>query len=76
MSKTAIYNHPTPNNTGEVELAKRTGQSVTIIRLLTAAEADLDETGPMYRVRFEDGYEDDVFSDELSTVDAIYKKRN
>ena len=46
----------------------RSGEEVTIIRALTEAEADLIETGPMYRVRFSDGTETDAFEDELFEI--------
>ena len=32
---------------------------------LTKEEADIDDVGKMYHVRFMDGYETDVFEDEL-----------
>jgi hypothetical protein len=54
--------------TSSVELderyATRTGQTVVIVRPLTEAEAD-PEVGPMFRVRFPDGFEGDAFEDEL-----------
>lgn len=50
---------------GDSELNCRSGQTVDVIRLLTKEEADLNETGPMYRIRFLDGYETDAFADEL-----------
>lgn len=50
------------------ELNVRSGQTVEVLRPLTDKEADLLETGPMYRVRFPDGYERDAFEDELLEV--------
>lgn len=50
------------------ELNVRSGQTVEVLRPLTYKEADLLETGPMYRVRFPDGYERDAFEDELLEV--------
>lgn len=50
------------------DLNSRSGQMVEVLRLLTAEEADLHETGPMYRVRFYDGTETDAFLDELPSV--------
>lgn len=50
-------------------LNERTGQKVEILRPLTEKEADLFETGPMYRVRFPDGFESDAFEDELLDVE-------
>jgi hypothetical protein len=45
---------------------ERSGERVEIIRPLSETEADLAEVGPMYRVRFADGMEADVFADELT----------
>ena len=42
------------------------GTQVEIIRPLTNQEADLWDVGNMYRCRFSDGFETDVFEDELS----------
>ena len=50
------------------ELNPRSGQTVEIIRPLTEKEADLIETGPMYKIRFPDGYIRDAFEDELTTT--------
>ena len=52
----------------DTELNSRSGQKVEVLRPLTDKEADLFETGPMYRVRFPDGYERDAFEDELLEV--------
>lgn len=51
-------NDPT---TSETELHKRTGEPVEVLHRI---EADV-EVGPMYRVRFRDGFEADVFNEEL-----------
>lgn len=48
------------------QLRSHDGLVCVVIRPLTGDEVDLDEIGPMSRVRFEDGYEDDVFDDELT----------
>ena len=53
-------------NTVDTELLKYDGQMATVIRPLTEDEADICETGNMYKVRFEDGYETDAFEDELT----------
>lgn len=53
------------------QLNCRTGQAVALIRSLTEAEADLMETGPMYQVRFPDGYETAVFEDEIVELQAM-----
>lgn len=43
----------------------RSGQIVEIIRPLTEKEADLFLTGPMFHIRFADGFETDAFENEL-----------
>lgn len=48
------------------ELNSRSGELVKIIRPLTKDEVDIDDVGPMFKVRFSDGFEADVFEDELS----------
>ena len=53
---------------GDSQLNDRTGQTVTVIRPLTRTEADITDVGPMFKVRFEDGYETDAFEDELSDI--------
>lgn len=50
----------------EDNLKSHSGQTVTIVRPLTADEADLAEVGPMSRIKFSDGYEADAFDDELA----------
>lgn len=50
---------------GDSKLNPHSGQMVTVLRPLTRKEADLAETGPMFRVRFSDGFETDAFEDEL-----------
>ncbi|MGW8431127.1 hypothetical protein ACWGJ9_08385 [Curtobacterium citreum] len=64
--QTATYKHPHPSNTGEQDLAIRSGQRVTIVRPLGEDDGVDAEVGPMLRVRFADGHETDVFDDELS----------
>lgn len=49
-------------------LNHRSGEKVKIIRALTEKEADLVETGPMYKIQFSDGYTTDAFIDELETI--------
>lgn len=51
---------------GDSQLNDRTGQIVEVLRALTEQEADIDDVGPMFRIRFEDGYETDAFADELT----------
>ena len=53
---------------GDSQLNDRTGQIVTVIRPLTRTEADITDVGPMYKIRFEDGYETDAFEDELLDI--------
>ena len=53
-------------NTTDSELKKYNGTEVEIIRPLTEKECDIADVGNMYKVRFFDGYERDVFEDELS----------
>jgi hypothetical protein len=52
----------------EEELRKRNGWVATVERRLTRKENDLAETGPMYHLRFDDGYERDAFRDELTRI--------
>jgi len=44
---------------------ERSGEPVTLVRPLTEDEADLNETGPMWRIKFDDGATTDAFEDEL-----------
>ncbi len=55
------------SHNGDSELNKYSGQFVEVIRPLTRDEADIDEVGKMYKVKFIDGVEADVFDDELSS---------
>lgn len=59
-----IYRHNHPRSTGETELAAHHDQQCEVLRELGDSERD-PEVGPMYRVRFQDGYEADVFYGEL-----------
>lgn len=47
------------------ELNSRSGYFVEVLRELTEAEADIADVGRMFHVRFLDGFETDVFEDEL-----------
>ena len=47
------------------ELNIRNGEVVQVIRPLTKHEADIDDVGPMFKIRFSDGEETDAFGDEL-----------
>ena len=51
--------------TSDTELSKYNGTVVEIIRPLTDTECDIEDVGNMYKARFFDGYERDVFEDEL-----------
>lgn len=53
-------------NTTDSELKKYNGTEVEVIRPLTEKECDIEDVGNMYKARFYDGYERDVFEDELS----------
>lgn len=50
---------------GDPGYPERSGQEVQIVRPLTVEEADLDEVGPMFRIRFRDGVETSAFEDAL-----------
>lgn len=56
----------TYNGTLDAQLKTHSGCECEIVRALTCEEADLEETGPMFRVRFKDGFESDVYRDELT----------
>ena len=43
----------------------RVGQSFAVLRPLTVNEIDLEEVGPMFRIRFEDGFETDAWPEEV-----------
>lgn len=43
----------------------------TVIRPLTEQEADIDDVGPMFKIRLEDGIEQDAFEDELIPIDTL-----
>lgn len=53
-------------NTADTELMKYNGEKVEIIRPLTNKECDIEDVGNMYKAKFINGYERDVFEDELS----------
>lgn len=50
---------------GDSTWNERSGQRCVAVRPLTRQECDIDDVGPMWRVRFEDGIETDAFQDEL-----------
>jgi hypothetical protein len=64
MPHNITFHHHHPENTSETALAVHHGQSVEILRELGDDERD-PEVGRMFRVRFADGFEEDVHGDEL-----------
>ena len=60
----------------EQPLDAHSGQTCRVLRALRRPEVD-PEVGRMYRVRFADGFESDVFADELGPVegDALKTER-
>lgn len=52
---------------GDPIVSRYTGQGAVLVRPLTSDEADIDDVGPMWRVRFDNGEEHDAFADELET---------
>lgn len=58
---TKIFN----SHGADSELRKYDGCSCKVIKELTKDEADIDDVGKMYTIRFKDGYETDAFEDEL-----------
>jgi len=57
-------------DSADAELWHRTHQPVTILARLNKGSKYLEER--MYRVRFADGFEHDVFDDELVATTADY----
>lgn len=53
------------------ELNCRSGQKATVLRPLTDEEADIEDVGNMYKIKFEDGYERDAFEDELKLDESL-----
>ena len=53
-------------NTTDTKLKKYNGTEVEIIRPLVDKECDIEDVGRMYKAKFCDGKEYDVFEDELS----------
>ncbi len=47
------------------ELMHRDGQRIEVVGKLSPSEYDEAETGPMYRIRFADGFSTDAFADEI-----------
>lgn len=61
----------------QTDLVKYNGQSFDVIRSLNAEEVDL-EVAPMFKVRFQDGFETDAFMDEVykETLFDVIKYEN
>lgn len=59
------------NSSAETKLTEYNGNTVKVIRPLTAADAWDEEVGPMFLVEFHDGTQDHVFGDELSEPDEV-----
>ena len=70
ISVNYIYRHPNPETTGETAMAAHHGQRCEIIRPLRAPEDWDGEQGPMFRVRFADEDELDVFGSEIEWREA------
>jgi hypothetical protein len=47
------------------ELKPRNGQPVEVLGTPDPSTYDAEETGPMFRIRFPDGFETDAFEDEI-----------
>lgn len=62
-----------PFKTTQSDLLKYNGQSFEILRELEAGREIDFEVAPMFKVRFNDGYETDAFSDEIFTDDSLKK---
>ena len=60
-------------DSGDAELWHHTHQPVTVLAKTQARGLGGDEPR-MYRVRFADGYEHEVFDDELLTTEAEYER--
>jgi hypothetical protein len=60
----------TAQTKGQPGYPERSGQLVEVLGELKPPAIDPDEVGPMYRIRFSDGVETDVFEDELEAVQA------
>jgi hypothetical protein len=60
----------------DAELWCHTNQLVIIIRELSNKEIDRRDIGRMYRVKFSDGFEYDVFEEELSNVTFTQQSRH
>lgn len=53
---------------GDSEWDSRTGEVAEILHRLGSDEADVVDVGPMFHIRFNDGFEMDAFIDELPNL--------
>lgn len=58
---------------GDSRLNFRSGQVVEVVRELGPDDVDTADVGRMFRIRFEDGHEDDAFEDELTDAMGLVK---
>jgi len=65
-----IFTRYSPTTTIEHDLLAHSGQEVELIRPITRNEADICDVGPMFAIRFADGYENHAFIDELDPPPA------
>lgn len=72
--RTALF-HSTTQTEGPPGYPERSGQRVNVVRSLTESEADLDEVGSMFRIRFSDGIETDAFAEELDFLSPRARRR-
>lgn len=64
MGNRAVFDTHNADST----LNKRSGEVVTVVRPLTKYEADIDDVGKMYKIKFSDGTMADAFEDELKFI--------
>lgn len=50
------------------ELFARSGQEVEVLKAYTKKEIDIEDVGPMYQIKFQDGLVHDAFADELKNI--------
>jgi len=74
MNKWFEYHCYEGEDSNDAELWHHTHQQVAILYPIDQAKADMAEVGKMYRVRFSDGFEYDVFADELSSSPKKFRR--
>lgn len=61
-----------PTEPGEdsngLNVEDRFGSPCTVVRPLTSEEVDIEEVGPMHKIRFDDGTITDAFANELEKI--------